>query len=36
MNLIKLSSLKRYFEAMGGKLHVDVELLGGTHYGFSV
>jgi len=36
MNSIKLSSLKRYVEVTGGKLHVDVELSDGTHYGFSV
>lgn len=33
---IKLSSLKRYIEASGGKLRLDVELPDGTHYGFSV
>lgn len=33
---IKLSSLKRYVEASGGKLRIDVELPDGTHYGFSV
>ncbi|HLS42968.1 MAG TPA: XRE family transcriptional regulator [Paenalcaligenes sp.] len=33
---IKLSSLKRYVEAAGGKLRIDVELPDGTHYGFSV
>ncbi len=33
---IKLSSLKRYVEATGGKLRIDVELPDGTHFGFSV
>lgn len=33
---LKLSSLKRYVEATGGKLRVDVEFPDGTHYGFSV
>lgn len=33
---IRLSSLKRYVEAAGGKLRVEVELPDGTHYGFSV
>lgn len=33
---LKLSSLKRYIEAIGGKLRLDVELPDGTHYGFSV
>lgn len=33
---IKLSSLKRYVEATGGKLRVDIELPNGTHWGFSV
>lgn len=33
---IKLSSLKRYVEATGGKLRLDVELPDGTHYGFSL
>ena len=33
---LKLSSLKRYVEATGGKLRLDVELPNGTHYGFSV
>lgn len=32
----KLSSLKRYIEATGGKLRLDIELPDGTHYGFSV
>ncbi len=29
---IKLSSLKRYVEAAGGKLRLDVELPDGSHY----
>ncbi|WP_417842817.1 helix-turn-helix domain-containing protein [Thalassospira sp.] len=33
---LRLSSLKRYVEASGGKLRLDVELPDGTHYGFSV
>lgn len=33
-NDIKLSTMKRYVEAMGGKLRVDVELPTGRHIGF--
>jgi len=33
---IKLSSLKRYVEATGGKLRIDVELPDGSHFGFSL
>jgi len=33
---LKLSSLKRYVEAIGGRLRLDIELPDGTHYGFSV
>lgn len=33
---MKLSSIKRYVEAAGGRLRLDVELPDGTHYGFSV
>ncbi|PWC17720.1 helix-turn-helix domain-containing protein [Brenneria corticis] len=33
---LKLSSLKRYVEATGGKLHLEIELPDGTRYGFSV
>lgn len=33
---LKLSSLKRYVEALGGKLNLDIELPDGTHYGFGV
>lgn len=32
----RLSSLKRYIEATGGKLRLDVELPDGTHYGFAI
>ena len=32
---IKLSTMKRYVEAMGGKLRVDVELPTGRHLGFN-
>lgn len=31
---LKLSRLKRYVEAAGGKLRLDVELPDGSHYGF--
>ena len=33
---LKLSTIKRYIEASGGKLRIDVELPDDTHYGFSV
>lgn len=33
---IKLSSLKRYVEAAGGKLRLDIELPDGSHYDFSL
>ncbi len=33
---IKLSTLKKYVEAIGGKLHIDVEMSDGNHFGFSV
>jgi DNA-binding XRE family transcriptional regulator len=33
---LKLSSLKRYVEATGGKLRLDVELPNGTHWGFNL
>ncbi|WP_255411190.1 hypothetical protein [Legionella sp. km535] len=33
---LKLSSLKHYIEATGGKLRLDEELPNGTHYGFIV
>ena len=33
---LKLSSLKRYVEAAGGKLNIDIELPDGSHVGFSL
>jgi transcriptional regulator with XRE-family HTH domain len=33
---IFLSSLKKYVEAMGGKLSLDVELPDGRHFGFNL
>ncbi|MDO4224202.1 MAG: XRE family transcriptional regulator [Acinetobacter sp.] len=33
---IKLSTLKRYIEAMGGKLRLDIELPTGKHVGFNI
>lgn len=33
---IKLSTLKRYVEAAGGKLRLDVELPDGSHFGFAL
>lgn len=33
---LRLSSLKKYIEATGGKLRIDVELPDGKHFGFSV
>ncbi|MDU4094100.1 MAG: XRE family transcriptional regulator [Pantoea sp.] len=33
---IKLSTLKRYVEAAGGKLHLNVELPDGSHYDFNL
>lgn len=33
---VKLSTLRRYVEAIGGKLNIDVELPDGTHYMFRV
>ena len=33
---LKLSTLKRYVEATGGKLRLDVELPDGSHYGFEL
>ncbi|MEY8709669.1 helix-turn-helix domain-containing protein [Mangrovibacter phragmitis] len=33
---LKLSTLKRYVEAAGGKLRLDIELPDGTHYDFVV
>ena len=33
---ILLTSLKKYVEAAGGRLRMDVEMPNGRHYGFSV
>lgn len=33
---LRLSSLKRYVEAIGGKVRLDIELPDGTHHGFPV
>jgi len=33
---IKLSTLKRYIEAAGGRLQLNIELPDGSHYGFTV
>jgi DNA-binding XRE family transcriptional regulator len=33
---LKLSTLKRYVEACGGKLRLDVELPDGHHHGFAL
>lgn len=33
---LKLSTLKRYVEATGGKLRLDIELPDGSHYGFAL
>lgn len=33
---LRLSSLKRYVEGVGGKLRLDIELPDGSHYGFPV
>lgn len=35
-NEVKISSLKRYIEALGGKLSLDVELADGRHIGINV
>ncbi|CAI2067723.1 helix-turn-helix domain-containing protein [Serratia ficaria] len=35
-NELKISTLKRYVEAMGGTLRLDVELPDGKHLGFRV
>ena len=29
---VKLSTLRRYVDTIGGKLNIDVELPNGTHY----
>ncbi len=33
---LKLSSLKRYVEAGGGKVRLDIELPDGQHHGFTL
>jgi len=33
---LKLSTLKRYVEAAGGKLSLNIELPDGSHYGFEL
>jgi DNA-binding XRE family transcriptional regulator len=33
---VRLSSLKRYIESLGGRMRIDVELPDGSHHGFSV
>jgi len=33
---IRLSTLKRYVESLGGKVNLDVEFPDGTHFGFSL
>ncbi|WP_163650759.1 helix-turn-helix domain-containing protein [Modicisalibacter sp. 'Wilcox'] len=33
---LRLSSLKRYVEAIGGRVRLDVEMPDGTHHGFPV
>lgn len=33
---LKISTMKKYVEAMGGKLRIDVELPTGKHIGFDV
>lgn len=35
-NEVKISSLKRYIEALGGRLSLDVELADGRHIGINV
>ena len=35
-NDIKLSTIKRYIEAMGGKMSINIELPTGKHVGFNV
>ncbi len=35
-NDLKISTIKKYVEAMGGKLRIDVELPTGKHIGFNV
>lgn len=33
---MRISSIKRYVEAFGGKMRLEVELPDGSHHGFSV
>ena len=33
---VRLSSMKRYIESLGGRMRIDVELPDGSHHGFSV
>ena len=35
-NDLKISTMKKYVEAIGGKLRIDVELPTGKHIGFTV
>ncbi|MFZ1344425.1 helix-turn-helix domain-containing protein [Thiothrix eikelboomii] len=35
-NDLKLSTIKRYVETMGGKLRLDIELPTGKHIGFTI
>ncbi|WP_163921134.1 helix-turn-helix domain-containing protein [Photobacterium sp. Alg240-V54] len=35
-NDLKLSTIKRYIEAMGGKMSINIELPTGKHVGFNV
>lgn len=35
-NDVKLSTIKRYVEAMGGRMSLDIELPTGKHIGFNV
>lgn len=35
-NDLKISTMKKYVEAMGGKLRIDVELPTGKHIGFNI
>ena len=35
-NDVKLSTIKRYVEAMGGRMSLDIELPTGKHVGFNI
>ncbi len=35
-NDLKISTMKKYVETIGGKLRIDVELTAGKHIGFNV